>query len=456
MNDDEKFQREVRGTLHDLAREPAPDRLVTRVSEIPSREPSTWTGGIRQRVSSRSLGSAFGLLAVGVAIVAVAVLARPGAIPPGVGASPSAPVGTTVPAASTPAPSSSAAVATPAPTPQGAKVPAGFQPVSATFVSSADGWVLGSIPCSGARCPAIVRTTDGGSTWSAIGAPRTKMGNGSLPGLMNGTGISGLRFANASNGWAFGPELWATHDGGATWARVVIAGLPATAAVAALEAAHGSVHAVAYDGDHDFRIATSAIRADDWRLADVRVPVGAGPVPQIQLVLAGDAGWVLQNDRTVVNGARLLAGTWLSWDPPCLDVVGPALLAASSATDLIAVCDEGVMSTPSGEHLYSSKDGGVTFSRVGGRLPINSAVAVATPDGSTIVVAGSNASGAALLTSFDGGRTWPSTLNAGNVGIIQLGFTTKTQGLLITRNQSDVGTMLMTHDGGRTWSRVAF
>ena len=53
------------------------------------------------------------------------------------------------------------------------------------------------------------------------------------------------------------------------------------------------------------------------------------------------------------------------------------------------------------------------------------------------------------------GRTWPSTLNAGTVGITQLGFTTKTQGLLIT-NESGTGQMLMTHDGGRTWARVAF
>ena len=56
MNDEERFQREVRATLHDLAREPAPDRLVARVSEIPSREPSAWTTGIRQRVARRRPG----------------------------------------------------------------------------------------------------------------------------------------------------------------------------------------------------------------------------------------------------------------------------------------------------------------------------------------------------------------------------------------------------------------
>ena len=199
------------------------------------------------------------------------------------------------------------------------------------------------------------------------------------------------------------------------------------------------------------------IGADDWRTASVQIPVGAGPVPAIQLVLSGTSGWVLENDRTVVGGARLVAGTWQSWNPPCLAVVGPAILAASSPTNLIAACDVGLWSTPQGEHLYVSNDGGATFSTVGGRMPINSAAAVATPDGSTIVVAGSKASGEALVTSFDGGRTWPSTLNAGMVQISQLGFTTRTQGLLITSDASSgAGTMLMTHDGGRTWTRVTF
>src|SRR5947208_2387632 len=85
-----------------LARAPAPDRLVAHVSEIPSREPSAWTTGIRQRVSSRSIGSVFGLLAAGVAIVALAILVRPGATGPSVGAT------ATPPGSQTTAPASAA------------------------------------------------------------------------------------------------------------------------------------------------------------------------------------------------------------------------------------------------------------------------------------------------------------------------------------------------------------
>jgi photosystem II stability/assembly factor-like uncharacterized protein len=274
---------------------------------------------------------------------------------------------------------------------------------------------------------------------------------------MNGTGISALRFANASDGWAFGPELWATHDGGATWKRVAIGGLAVTATVVALETSAGVAHAVAYAAEPDFRIATTRTGADEWRLSETRVPVGAGPVPEIQLVLSGASGWVLENDRTVAAGARLDAGTWKSWNPPCIDLTGPAVLAASSATDSVAVCDVGLWSTPAGERLYTSSDGGATFASAGGRMPISSVVAVGMPDRSTIVVGGSNTSGSAvLLTSADGGRTWPLVHSAGNVSIAQLGFTTQTQGLVITTTQSGAGRMLMTHDGGRTWARVSF
>src|SRR5258708_32786385 len=50
-------------------------------------------------------------------------------------------------------------------------VPAGFVPLSFTAISESDYWVLGSVPCTGGRCTAIARTTDGGATFSGIHAP---------------------------------------------------------------------------------------------------------------------------------------------------------------------------------------------------------------------------------------------------------------------------------------------
>lgn len=461
MNDDEKFDHELRTTLDGLARESAPERLVARVSEISSREPSRLTHGIHFRVSPKGSSSVFGLLAAGVAIAMLAVLVRPGASPSPVGGSPSLGiVQTGSPPSTSPSsvvPSSSAAVIG-APTPKlaDAPVPAGFEPTSATFVSADEGSVLGSVPCDATRCPAIVRTEDGGATWSSIPAPRTTAGGGPGSVQAGGSGISSIRFADRLNGWAFGPELWATHDGGATWARLVIDGLPTGATVTALETAAGKVQAVLYDAAQDFRIASSAVGIDAWRVASVRVPVGAGPVPQTQLVLSGARGWVLENDRVVTAGARFESGTWRSWPPVCLDVVGPAVLAASSASDLVAVCDVGLWGNPKGEHLFASKDGGATFAETGTRPPISSAVALATPDRSTIVIAGNDKNGAALVASFDGGQTWRTALHPAAASFADLGFTTATQGVVIATDERGVGHLLLTHDAGLTWTPVAF
>ena len=348
----------------------------------------------------------------------------------------------TSPAASTsPAPPATPGVSTPS---------LAFSPVSVTFVSADDGWALGAGPCQSAPCAAIARTNDGGRTWALVPAPGASI----VPGPDQGTsGVSGLRFANARDGWTFGPDLWATHDGGATWARLTIPGLPADAAIVALASANGTVHAAVLDGQN-YRVASSPIGADDFRLSTVRVPIGAGPVPSVQLVLSGAGGWLLENDRTVVAGARIVNGAWVAWQPPCADVVGPAFLAASSPTELAAACDVGLWGNPAGDHLYLSHDGGSTFVESATAVPLQMAAQVAAASPSVIVVGGSDATGAALVGTFDGGGTWTVVARLGAVEIADLGFTTATQGVVITVSSDGPASLLVTRDGGRTWSAV--
>jgi len=326
----------------------------------------------------------------------------------------------------------------------------GLSPTSVTFVSADVGWVLGTGACPGFPCAAIARTADRGRTWALVPAPDTQ----TFPGpRQDAAGISGLRFADADNGWAFGPDLWATHDGGTTWARLTIPGLAAGTSVAALETAGGAVHAVLLDGG-DYRVASSPVGADHFRLSPVRVPVGAGPVPAVQLVLSGAAGWLLENDRTVVAGARLVNGAWVTWQPPCADVVGPAFLAASGPTELAAACDVGLWGTPAGDHLYVSHDGGSTFVASGTPVPLQMAAHVAAASRSVIVVAGSDSTGTVLVATFDGARTWTVVARLGAVTIRDLGFTTADQGVVVATPADGPAGLLVTRDGGRTWSAV--
>ena len=460
MNSDESFDREVRATLEGLAGEPAPDRLVARVAAIPAEEPVPSALGARVGPPSRGLISGFAAIAAVVALAVAAIVLRPAAVGE-VGGSPSGTIAPTASAPSSTAPSaSSVAQATPtasASAVAGAPVPAGFRPMSVTFISADEGWVLGSALCATGRCPAIARTIDGGRTWTSSGAPATKIGE--QPAVdVSGAGVTGLRFADARDGWAFGPELWATHDGGTTWRRLDV--LP-HGAVVALESARGTVHAVAYDGAQDYRIASAPVGDDGWTISALKVPVGGGPVPVIQLVLSGDAGWVLENDRVVVDGARLEAGNWRSWKPPCADLEAQAVIDASSATDLVAACDLGVWASPPagttpGDHLYVSHDRGATFTRTGVVSPLLSAWAVATPERSKVLVAGDGLNGPTLVASFDDGATWAATLRLDNGGFNDLGFTTPTQGVVVTTAVGGASKLYMTRDGGRTWSAVTF
>ena len=484
MRGDDRLEQEVRSVLRDLASEPAPDRLVERVASIPSTVPAaagpavlaSGRGSFVRGATLRGL-TALAAVVVLVAVAGIALVARPGGGSPvgggpGVGGSP-APSAPSAPASVGPAASVAAtgSIAPAATAGIGGHVPSGFQPVSVSFVSADVGWVLGAAPCSSGQCAWILHTTDGGATWASIPAPPAPISSdGLIPvsGLATGSGVSGLRFADAQNGWAFGPDLWATHDGGSSWQQVTIPGAT-SAAVVALEASAGSVHAVFYDmtGAPAVRIATSPVGRDAWAVSPTSVQIGAGPVPSTQLVLSGSSGWLLQVDRVVVGGARLSGGAWGNWNAVCSSVTGPAVLAASSPTELAAACDVGLWSTPQGERLYVSHDGGSTFAQAGTTIPLQQVESVATPSAGTVLVAGIGSQSSAMLGSFDGGRTWQTVLSFPSTNpatFTYLGFTTSSQGVAITQSGAGTGnagrvgtgTLYMTRDGGHSWSAVVF
>ncbi len=430
MKSDESFEREVRASLVASATGRAPDSLATRIGQIPDREPMprAGTGGLHLagRVAVNLAAAAVVVIAVAALIVTRNGNLPPGGLPAGSGSLPTATATATPATSASPVVASPAGSATPVPSATLAAPAAllGLSPASVTFASASDGWVLGTGTCPSGACAAISRTADAGRTWTSVAAPAASI----VPGPAQGTqGISRLRFADAQDGWAYGPDLWSTHDGGATWTRLTIAGVSAGSAIVALEAGNGSVHAVVLDGQ-GFRVASSPVGTDDFRFSAVRVAVGAGPVPAVQLVLSGAAGWLLENDRTVVGGARLVNGSWAAWQPPCLNVVGPAYLAASSATELAAACDVGLWSTPTGSHLFVSHDGGSTFVAAPTAVPLTMTAAIAAASPIVTVVGGTDATGAALVGTFDGGRTWSVLARLGTGGLTDLGFTTRDPG----------------------------
>jgi hypothetical protein len=204
-----------------------------------------------------------------------------------------------------------------------------------------------------------------------------------------------------------------------------------------------------------FAVYRTPAAGDGWARAGT-LPYGGGPVPSAGLTLQGSAGWILDVDRTVLSGARLSAGgEWVPWNPPvCSGAEGGGILSASSATGLVAICDEGVWGPPStqgvtgpypAEWLFRSTDGGSTFAVVG-RVPTSGSTAAQPTGVATTVVVGNSAG---LIGSFDGGKTWQSVYSGAAAAFV--GFTSASQGVALVG-----GSMIMTTDGGHTWHAVAF
>lgn len=340
----------------------------------------------------------------------------------------------------------------------------GFSPLSVTFASANTGWVLGTVPDGSGTKLAVVHTADSGRTWSKIPAPGVTFGTSDVG------GPELIRFADPEDGWIStvvvtsqsGPYpsiLWSTHDGGASWQQIPVPGDGNVSALGTSDGVFQMADMVTTGNGETISLYSAAAPTDTWVRAATSLPIGAGPVPYARLTLQGSGGWAMEIDRTVGAGARLTSGAWEAWTPPCSDANGGALLGASSTTDIVAVCDEGLWGPPpagttTGPWLFESSDGGRHFTAVGA-IPkteaIGDAYSVAMPPGEPeVVVVG----GTGLGASFDGGRTWKTVYSASPGQVRVLGFTTASQGFAIVTGGTDASTLLMTHDGGATWASV--
>src|SRR5580692_6152892 len=163
----------------------------------------------------------------------------------------------------TTAPSSSSPVLSPAPAP----VPANFRPSSVTFIGTQTGWVIGQAGtpgnCATVYCTSVARTDDAGKTWSGVPAPLTGPADGAA-------GVSQVRFLNERDGWAFGPQLYATHDGGHSWTQVLTHGLRVTELETVGGRAFGLFASCTGTGPAfaarctSYTLYSSAASADDW------------------------------------------------------------------------------------------------------------------------------------------------------------------------------------------------
>lgn len=314
-----------------------------------------------------------------------------------------------------------------------------------SFVSPTAGWVLlHKSPCSSSACFDLLQTTDGGVTWTPETVPP-------LPDVSSAE----ITFVDPQDGWAYynaeysvtnGGPFFATHNGGRTWVAAVAGSL--SEGVQAVGAADGTAWAVALSrGAGTYSIFSSPESEDAWTASALTLPLGAGPMPEISMVLEDDRGWVVENDRAA---ATLADGMWADWSTPCAPEQGYGIATlASTTTQLFVLCATNEFtSIESPPTVFVSTDGGTTFQPLSGSFPSSFLGFTVSPSGTLFCfdIRG-------IAASFDGGSSWQTVFGQAKPPdgwptlLPQLEFPSA----LVGYATMPAGDLVKTEDGGQTW-----
>ena len=343
-------------------------------------------------------------------------------------------------------------------------VPGNFQPSSVTFIGVHTGWVIGQAGtpghCATQYCTSIARTDNGGQSWYGVPAPETGAPAGS-------SGVSQLRFLTADDGWAFGPQLWSTTDGGHTWAQVSTGGMR----VIGLETAGSrafAIFATCAGGGADytagctnFTLESATAGSNSW------APVGAstsglndaGQSAGAALALTGTAGYLLSPGGRLISGPVSGGAGWtrqpqFSSSSACGSLGGAmldgqpsgVLLATGTASDLALVCSGGT-----GTAVLRSGSGGAGWTRaaVTGSPRGTPASLSETADGTLVL-----ATSAGISVLAPGATSWTTAALGGSApsgGFSYVGMTTPAQGVALPAD-TGLHEVWMTFNGGTTWN----
>jgi hypothetical protein len=351
-------------------------------------------------------------------------------------------------------------------------VPRNFQPTSVTFVSPQTAWVIGQAGTPGSCanvngyiCTSVARTDDGGQSWQGVHAPDTGAPSGS-------TGVGAIRFLNGSYGWAFGPQLWSTDNGGVTWSQISTSG----ARVTDLETSGGRAYALwatgcsTPSGDFaagctSYTLMTTTAGSGAWTQVGPATSGLAdnGAATSAVLALTGSDGYLLAPDGTLYSGS--IGGAWSrvgtsACKPGAAQADGlpsAAQLALVDSDTLWIACNGTSAGAPPA--MYTSDDGGSTWTQppaaswsgIGGLSDFGVTTSLAAAPNGTLTLA--TTTGIYVLS--DSAEHWePSNATGAGApkgGFTYVGMTTDEQGVAVPADAS-LHQVWMTTDGGATWA----
>jgi hypothetical protein len=326
--------------------------------------------------------------------------------------------------------------------PAGGPVPAGFVPRSFTAIGDYTWWLLGTAPsCISPPCTstAIVRTTDGGARFVAIPAPHApySFGPQGPAGKDATTAVSGLRFADALDGFAYGGGLYVTHYGGSSWNRVSLGGSVTDVAIT-----DGFAYAVVVSSVGQGRLTGSPVSREDW----ATLPAAGHSVSGLS-VHGTDVFVQHWNDASHLLVSHNRGASFTSYRAPGVGL--PCGYEEAWAPVVWARCGTGTQA-----ELFRSTNGGESFQLTplgyGQGVPNTAAFA---PAKATIAAVADNR----IYRTGNGGVSWTEV---GPSGFLwpYLGFTNATHGAALAVPSSYGGGYLeflfYTTVGGLSWHKV--
>lgn len=371
-------------------------------------------------------------------------------------------------------------------TPTGQAALGDFQPTSITLIGPSVGAVIGQARCAAGAaglCTSLAATTDEGGSWyGGLTAPPAPAPSGA-------DGVSQLRFLTTQYGWAYGPTLYATTDGGQRWISETI---PNGLRAVDLETAGNHAFAVfascggtgsSYAADcTSFSLYTSAEDSTSWQ--PVQVPKGygtmtgspAGQTASASLVLASgpigtpDAGtgYLLTPSGELLSGP-LAGGPWAAVGQiPAACQVGAAQSggqpagvqlasgSAASGPQLLLSCNVAASQGSGMQVEFFSSANGKSWTPRGAVPGAGTARSLGAAAGDLAVLATSTG----IDYSVDGGTAWqPSTFTTATSavskapagGFSYVGMTSAEQGVAMPADAS-LGEVFITMNGGQTWT----
>jgi photosystem II stability/assembly factor-like uncharacterized protein len=343
------------------------------------------------------------------------------------------------------------------------RLPSGFQGQSISWVSAQRGWLMGADTCGQNSCATILGSTDGGTAWNTLASFNAPVTN------ERATGVTEVRFANASIGWAAEPAFWATTDGGLTWQAQTPPGggkqVMALAADATVAYAVVSPCAFEHLCNQPATLWTTKPGSDSWTQVTLALP----PITGFNTILAlrGQVAYVAIPSG-LLSGAPLAdtlavttdGQTWTTRPDPCHPEDGETLgaVTAMSGTRMALLC-QGNFLGGSRKHVYRSNDAAVTLYSAGIPPDLGNTLQLASSPNGTLVMSASSVPGDFIYRN-GGGRTWTTSVDFNENEMLwnDIVMVTNQKGWVIFNPVNffgGQGILYETTDGGLTWNPVS-